>query len=187
MRIPGSRTFAGALWAISLCMTFGRAGWAQTPRQMGQPTPLVIPATIDVGSSKITIGNAVYAPSANPGMHIVALDRGSLQLLYNETFTSGDAANQFFDDILNGNHADAVILLNGVGNYGFGLNAIAANLAKFGAQQDVAGVSDAIPFNYIGNGGLQIGQGYQTGFSSLNTSGYFARDSHNKYIFFRPD
>ena len=183
----GCRFLAKVLCALVLCTAFCQIGSAQTPQQIGQPAPLVIPASIDVGTNNITIGSTVYAPSGNPGMHIVALDRGTLQLLGNETFTSGDATNQFLNSILSGNHADAVILLNGVGNYGFGLNAIAANLAKFGAQQDITKVTDPIPFNFVGNGGLQIGQGYQTGFSGLHISGYFARDSHSKYIFFRPD
>jgi hypothetical protein len=181
------RNVPGLLCILLFALVFPRAARPQS-LLTGEPTQQVVAASIEV-NGKITVGSTVYSPALSAGVHIVAINRQTLQLLPNgdQTFNSADAANQFLSGIRNGSNPDAIILLSAFGNYGFGLAAIAKNLEQLGAQQDIEAIGDPIAFNYLGNGGLQTGQGYQTGYPDIATSGYFAKDSKNNYTFIRPD
>jgi len=175
-----------ALWFV-----FAHCAYAQS-QSTTQPVQRVIPVNIDATTGNITVGTTVYA-GANPGMNMVALTRSPsspgvispISSQSNQTFADGSSANEFLQNVLTSS-PDAIIILNAVGNYGFGLNAISDNLHKFGAAHDIDPISTAIPFIFIGNGGLTIGQAHQCG-GSCSTTGYFATDSNTNYTFIQPD
>jgi hypothetical protein len=174
--------------ALALCFAFAPCAYAQS----AEPIQTVIPVNLDAGTGNITVGTTVYAGS-NPGMNMVALTRSPsspgvispVNNQSNQTFTDPSSANQFLQSVLNSS-PDAILILNAVGNYGFGLNAIADNLHQFGAAHDIDQISTAIPFTFIGNGGLNVGQAHQCG-GTCNTAGYFATDSNTNYTFIQPD
>jgi hypothetical protein len=107
-------------------------------------------------------------------------------LIANQTFTDSGSANQFLQSVLSGT-PDALLILNAAGNYGFPLSTIAKNLEQFGSAHDIEGASSAIPFVFIGNGGLNSGSAHQSGYSSRDMSGYLAADSNGKYTFLQTD
>lgn len=89
--------------------------------------------------SRVTLpwGQTVY-PGANPGLHMVALKRQpdnsspDAPVLIpggDKVFTEPSAAKQFLQNVLAGT-PDALLIANGVGNYGFALNSIANNLEQ---------------------------------------------------------
>jgi hypothetical protein len=178
--------------ALALCLACVQSASAQS----AEPLQTVIPVSLDVAGGNITVGSTVYTPSQNPGLHMVALKRqpgsnlAAPDLIANQTFTDASSANQFLENVLAGT-PDALLILNAVGNYGFGLSAIAPNLEQFGSAHDIEEVSTAIPFVFIGNGGLNSGQAHQSGFSTRDMSGYLATDSNGtpqaNYTFIQPD
>ena len=160
--------------------------------QSAEPVKMVVPVTIDAQVGSITVGGTVY-PGANPGMQMLVLSRqpktsslGSPTLIGNQTFTDAASADQFLQSVL-GNTPDAILILNGVGNYGFGPAALSDTLAKFGATGDEKSAIAAVPFVLIGNGGLNASSAHERLSSNLNMSGSFATDSNGNYIFVQTD
>ncbi len=182
-------TFARELGlALALCSALAPFAYSQS----AEPLKTVIPVNLDATTGNITVGATVY-PGGNPGFHMLALKRqpnashlDAPDLIANQTFTESGAANQFLQPVLSAT-PDALLLVNAVGNYGFALSSIAKNLEQFGSAHDIEGVSSAIPFVLIGNGGLNTGGAHQRGSSSLNLSGYLAVDSNGNYTLIQPD
>jgi len=161
------------------------AAWGQST----DPVRRVVPVHIDVATGGITVGNTVY-PGKSPGMHLLALKRQPNQshpdtpdLIQDATFLDAASANQFLADVLSTN-PDAFLILNGVGNYGFDLSALAANLAKYGGNSDLPKVNGALSIVFIGSGGRNAGQALQRGGGSLNIDGSLAADSNGNYASF---
>lgn len=157
-----------------------------------EPLKTVIPVHLDASAGGITVGSKVY-PGANPGMHLLAFSRqpdfkhlDAPDLIKDETFHDASSANQFLENILAANK-DAFLIVNAAGNYGFALNAIAKNLEKFGARQDIEKIAVAVSFIFLGNGGRNMGQALQRGDSTGNVDGYLAADSNGNYTFIQTD
>ena len=174
--------------ALALCFVLAPFAYSQ----LAEPLKTVIPVNLDATTGSITVGAKVY-PGGNPGLHLLALKRqpnashlDAPDLIANQTFNDSGAANQFLQSVLSAT-PDALLILNAVGNYGFALSSIAKNLEQFGSAHDIEGVSSAIPFVLVGNGGLNTGGAHQRGFSSLNMSGYLAVDSNDNSTLIQPD
>jgi hypothetical protein len=157
-----------------------------------EPLQRVIPVHLDAGTGNIMLGSTVYK-GANPGMHLLAFSRqpdskhlDAPDVIQDGTFHDASSANQFLTNNL-ADEPDAFLIVNAVGNYGFGLNPIAKNLEKFGAWPDIEGSTEAIPFVLLGNGGRNMGQDLQRGFSTRNVDGYLAADSNGNYTFIQTD
>jgi hypothetical protein len=163
--------------------------------QSAEPLKTVVPVNLDAATGNITVGSTTYL-GRSPGLHLLALNRkpnpqnpGNLDLIRNDWFVESgeaDTANQWITSVL-ANNSDAILIVNAVGDYGFGLNSIAKNLEQFGATPDIEGVPGAIPFVFIGNGGLNTGGAHQRGYSSQNLTGYLAQDTNGKYTFIQTD
>jgi hypothetical protein len=174
--------------AVALCAAF-------VPRitaQSSEPLKTVVPVNLDASTGNISIGNTTY-PGTNPGLNILALVRqpdinnpGVPKLIQQQTFTDPGSANEFLQNVLS-NHPDALLLIDGVGNYGFGPAAIATNLHSFGAAHDIDSISAAIPFVFVANGGMNIAQAHQVGSSASSTTGYLATDTSGNYAFIQTD
>lgn len=167
--------------------------WAESLlAQSAEPLKKVIPVSLNATTGIITVGGTVYA-GANPGMHMVAFKRqpnpahlDAPDLIGNQTFTNSDAASQFLQSTLSST-PDALLLVNGVGNYGFGLSAISQQLASYGAAKDINTIGSAIPFTFIGNGGLKAGSARQRGLITSNLTGSLAADSNGNYTLIQTD
>lgn len=179
------------LFAIACLSVLSARGYSQDAKE---PLKTVVPVTINPVTDSITVGTAEYA-GTNPGVNLIALKRqpNSEQLdtpvlLGHEVFTDAADVNDFLQRILsNSETADAVLILNAAGNYGFALNDIAKNLEKFGSASDIEGVGDPIDFVFVGNGGLHSAGAHQSGYDSRTMSGYLARDSNGNYTFIQTD
>ncbi len=126
-------------------------------------------------------------------MHLLAFSRqpdskhlDAPDVIKDGTFHDASSVNQFLTEVL-ADTPDAFVIVNAVGNYDFGLNAIAKNLEKLGAWPDIEAVTGAIPFVLLGNGGRNMGQALQRGYSNLNVDGYLAVDSNGNYTFIQTD
>jgi hypothetical protein len=188
-------------FALVFCFGLANPAHAQSPCQspsqcqsLAEPLKTVIPVFLNVATGDITVGTTTY-PGGNPGVHLLALNRkpdnnhlDSPDLVGNQTFTDAGSANTFLQNALNDtqNH-DTLLILNAVGNYGFGLSQIAKNLEQFGSATDIEGVSTAIPFVFVGNGGLNVAGAHQSGYSNQNMSGYLATDYNGNYTFIQTD
>ena len=142
-------------------------GQTSVPAQPTEPTHKVIPVHLDATTGDIQVGRTTYS-GANPGLHLLALKRqpdsdqqDTADLIEDQTFTDANSANQFLQNVL-ANTGDAMVIANGVGNYGVPLKALAMNLELFGAQVDLEQVTNAIPFILIGNGGRNKGRSAAT-------------------------
>ncbi len=167
-------------------------GQTSVPAQPTEPTHKVIPVHLDATTGDIQVGRTTYS-GANPGLHLLALKRqpdsdqqDTADLIEDQTFTDANSANQFLQNVL-ANTSDAMVIANGVGNYGVPLKALAMNLELFGAQVDLEQVTNAIPFIFIGNGGRKKGGALQRGFSTVPIDGYLALDSNTNYTFIQTD
>ncbi|MGA8597666.1 MAG: hypothetical protein WB676_23375 [Bryobacteraceae bacterium] len=182
----------GSFFAIACFFVLATRAYPQSTQNTEEPLKAVVRVQLDVASGDITVGATTY-PGGNPGMHLLALKRlpdsshlDKPDLVDNGTFTDATSANAFLESVL-GSNPDALLILNAVGNYDFGLNQIAANLEKFGSASDIEGVSTAIPFVFVGNGGLNVKGAHQSGYSNQNMSGYLAKDSSGNYTFIQTD
>ena len=166
-------------------------GQTVDPPSPAEPQHTVIPVHLDPASGDIKVGRTTY-PGASPGLHMLALKRkpGSVSdtpdLIDDQTFTDADTANAFLQSVLAVN-SDAFLIVNGVGNYGIALSAIASNLAQFGGQVDLEEIPSAVPFVFLGNGGRDKGGALQRGYGTLAIDGYLATDSNGNYAFIRTD
>lgn len=161
---------------------------------LGEPLKTVIPVHLDASTGAITVGSTVYK-GASAGMHLLAFKRSpdeshldAPDVIQNgdATFHDASSANQFLENILSA-VPNAFLIVNAPGNYGFPLNAVAKNLEKFGAQNDIESVDSPIPFVLLGNGGRNMGQALQRGNSNRNVDGYLAKDSEGNYTFIQTD
>ncbi len=175
--------------ALALCFVLTHSVCAQS---LAEPLKTVVPVHLNVATGDITVGSTVY-PGGNPGLHMLALNRlpdtshlDSPDLIADQTFTDATSANDFLQKVLS-NDSNALLIVNAVGNYGFALNQVAKSLEQFGSAHDIEGVSNAIPFVLVGNGGLNTGQAHQSGFSNRDMTGYLAEDSNGNYTFIQPD
>ena len=186
--------FLSNVFAVACLSVLCAHGYSQSTQNTQEPLKTVVPVRLDVVTGSITVGGTEY-PGANPGVNIVALKRqpnsqhlDAPDLVGNQTFTDAGSANSFLQNILNSSDSDALLILNAVGNYGFALSQIAKNLEQFGSASDIEGVTGgAIPFVFVGNGGLNSAGGHQSGFSNQNMSGYLAKDSRGNYKFIQTD
>lgn len=167
--------------AVLLSLGIGPVAFGQSSQISTEPLKTIIPVQLDPSTGDISVGSAAPFHGANPGLHLLALSRNPdsshldmPDVVADNVFTDAGSANQFLQNILAGANNDALIIANGVGNYGFAVSAIANNLDLFGAQVDLEGVNGAIPFIFIGNGGRNKGGALQRGFSTLPISGYLA-------------
>jgi hypothetical protein len=178
-----------------ISFTAGTAA-AQSP----DPLLTVVPIQLDPVAGNISIGCTVYARTnckvfngANPGMHLLALKRQPdashldvPDVIQEGTFVDASAANEFLQSTLQ-KSPDALVIANGVGNYGFPLNALAKSFEQFGGQTDLEAVASSIPFIFIGNGGQNMGQARQRGNSTRPMNGYLAKDSSGNFKFIQTD
>ena len=107
-------------------------------------------------------------------------------LIQDQVFTDANSVNGFLQNVL-ANTPDALLIANGVGNYGVALSAIAKNLEQFGGQVDLEQIGGAIPFIFIGNGGRNKGGALQRGGSTRPIDGYLVTDSNSNYTFIQTD
>ena len=167
------------------------------PRSPTEPTHTVVPVHLDPATGDIKIGRTNY-PGANPGLHLLALQRqpdsrpagspDSPVLISDEVVTSAASANQFLQTVLsNPLTKDAVLIVNGVGNFNVFLSDIAKNLEAFGGQVDLEPLQGTLPFVFIGNGGRNKGSALQRGYSAVPVDGYLARDPKGNYTFLQTD
>lgn len=179
-------------FAAAIHPVFGQTTDQAVP---GEPLHTVIPVHLDPASGDIKVGRTTYH-GANPGLHLLALKRqpdadptlwDTADLVEDQVFTDATSANAFLQSVL-ANTKDAFLIANGVGNYGIALSAVANNLEQFGGQVDLEQISAAIPFIFIGNGGLNKGGARQRGFSTVPIDGYLALDASGKnYTFIQTD
>jgi hypothetical protein len=182
-----------SLFAVAGWSFLATDGYSQSTQNTEEPLKTVVRVSLDAATGTISVGSNQYQ-GANPGVNIVALKRqpdsshlDTPDLVGNGTFTDATSANAFLQNILNGPDPDALLILNAVGNYNFGLNQIAANLEQFGSASDIEGVSGAIQFVFVGIGGLNVKGAHQSGYSNQNMSGYLAADSNQHYTFIQTD
>ena len=118
-------------------------------------------------------------------------------MVWDKTYTSGADTFNALVSIRN-TYPDALLIVNGVGNYGFGLADKVGNidgvpvgvgwyLGTFGAYSDLAGISGAIPFTFIGVGGANAQTALQRGYGTRPVDGYLAPDSNGNYAFIQTD
>lgn len=159
---------------------------AQAPQSLGQPVRSAIPVRVSFRTSDITVGAQTYRGLDR--FHIVALRRADLTLLPggDQTFVDAYSVNQFLAGVRGGSDADAIVLCGNNANDIY-LGDVATSLEQFGAQTDLRGLRENVPFMFIGNGGLQTGQAHQTGYGNTDMSGSFVLDANNKYTFIQPD
>ena len=165
----------------------------------GQPVQQLIAASIDAQSGTITVGASIYKArsSTGEGVHIVALDRTTLQLLQEgeQTFQTTDDVNKFLAGIRAASHADAIIMATSFG-YGFRFGLTFADMANalepFGLQPSKDFNGAFLHFSLIGNGGMEPGQAHEAFYQGLTTTarlvqGYFAKNSQGTFTFIQPD
>ena len=199
------RAFKGrtAVLAFTLYLaTIAHSAWGQTadppttdPAITGEPLHTVIPVHLDPASGDIKVGRTTYH-GANPGLHLLALKRqpdqdpglwDTADVIEDQVFVDPNAANAFLQNVL-ANTKDAILIANGVGNYGVPVKQLAANLELFGAQVDLEQIIGTLPFIFIGNGGRNKGGALQRGLSTVPVDGYLALDSTGKnYTFIQTD
>lgn len=157
-----------------------------------EPLKTVIPVHLDALTGGITVGSKTYEDT-NGGMHLLAFYRlpdpqhlDMPDVIADVTVRDASSANEFLQNAL-ADAPDVFLVVNAPANYGFPLNAIAKNLERFGAEDDINSVANAISFVLLGNGGRNMGQALQMGSSTRNVDGYLAADSNNKYTFIQPD
>ncbi len=157
-----------------------------------EPLQTIIPVHFDPSTGSITVGSTVY-PGTNPGLHLLALKRqpdsshlDAPDLVRDQIFLDATSANQFLQDVL-ASTPDALLLVNGVGNYEAPLSSLGKGLTSFGAYPDLQGVKSAIPFIFIGNGGRNPQTALQRGYSTRPLDGYLAQDSKGNYTFIQTD
>jgi hypothetical protein len=194
------RLFKGgtAVLALAFCVavtTHSAFGQTTEPPVPGEPLHTVIPVHLDPATGDIKVGRTTYY-GTNPGLHLLALKRqpdadpalwDTAVVIQDQVFTDPTSANAFLQSVL-ANTKDAFLIANGVGNYGVAVNAIAKNLELFGGQIDLEAIGGAIPFIFIGNGGLNKGNARQRGYSTVPIDGYLALDASGKnYTFIQTD
>ena len=159
----------------------------------------IVPIHLDTGTGDISVGCTVYArpnctvyKGSNPGLHLLALKRQPDPatpdvpiLVQDGTFVDAGAANLFLETVRN-NVPDALIIANGVGNYGLGVSSISQYLQQFGGAIDLE-VVPTVPFIFIGSGGQKMGEARQRGSSVLPFDGYLAKDSNKNFKFIQTD
>lgn len=193
----GKHEAGKALITFTLCLAaIASSAFGQTtnPRPPTEPVHKAIPVHLDPTSGDIQVGRTTYS-GANPGLHLLALKRqpqldpnqqDTVDVISDQVFTDKTAANQFLTTTL-ANTSDALVIANGVGNYGILISDLAQSLEQFGGQVDLAQVPYTVPFIFIGNGGLSKGGALQRGFSGLPIDGYLALDSNSNYKFIQTD
>jgi hypothetical protein len=92
------------------------------PPAPAEPVQTLIPVHLDPATGDIKVGRTTYH-GGNPGLHLLALKRqvnagsDTPDLIRDQTFTDASSANQFLLDVIN-QTSDALLIANGVGNYG---------------------------------------------------------------------
>jgi hypothetical protein len=191
----GKISAAAAALAFALYLAASaHCAFAQTtePAQPTEPTHKVIPVHLDPVTGNIQVGRTTYS-GANPGMHLLALKRqpdpnqpDAPDVVEDQVVTDKNSANQFLQNV-QATASDALVIANGVGNYGFLLSDVAQNLELFGGQVDLEQNPVTAPFIFIGNGGRNKGGALQRGYSTVPIDGYLALDSNTKYTFIQTD
>ncbi len=191
---------AFTLWlAASAHSAFGQAIPPSTtdPIIPSEPTHTVIPVHFDPATGDIKVGRTTYH-GANPGLHLLAFNRsqGSTldapDLILDQVVSDANSAHSFVQAVL-AKAPDALLLANGVGNYGttpycdlqaFGLGLDAAALVGFCQFNNP---QPAVPLVFIGNGGRTQGALFRGIKSPNSVDGYLALDSNSKYAFIQTD
>ncbi len=202
--------FAGVLsprrvrvWFVIACFaiwgTLAHPARRRAAEPPGQPVQQLIAASIDAQSGIITVGATSYAPrsTTGTGVHVVVLDRSTLQLLPDgdQTFLKSGDVNTFLAGIRAGNHADAILMATSFGygfQYGLTFNDMANALEPFGLQPSKDFNGAFLHFSLIGNGGMEPGQAHEAFYLGLTTTprlvqGYFAKNSQSTFTFIQPD
>jgi hypothetical protein len=203
--------FAFALcWAAAAPIAFGQSACPQPPSPVStDPQQTIIPVHLDASTGNITVGSTTYC-GQNPGFHLLALQRQpnivNKQLkpplmVWDQTYTDGQSVANDLSKILT-TYPDAVLIINGVGNYGFTLAdkhnivvggipflqvSIGWQLRSFGAYLDLDTLNATIPFVFIGNGGRNQQTALQRGYSTGPLDGYLTPDSNGNYTFAQMD
>jgi hypothetical protein len=194
----GKHKAAAAVLTFTLCLAASAdsaLGQTTNPAQPTEPVHKVIPVHLDPTTGNIQVGRTTY-PGQNNGMQVLALKRqpppdpnqqDSPDLIGDQVFGDATSANTFLNRVLTPT-ADALVIINGVGNYGFAISDIAKTLiASFGGQTDLL-QAGAGAFLFIGNGGLNKGGALQRGFdATFPIDGYLALDSNSNYKFIQTD
>ena len=154
----------------------------------------MIPVHLDAASGDIKVGRTTYH-GANNTLHLLALKRqpdpdsnlwDTADLIQDQVFTDANSVNSFLQNVLAKN-SDALLIVNGVGNYGVALSEIAKNLEQFGGQVDLEAITNSPPFIFIGNGGRNKGGARERGYDTRTLDGYLATDSNGNYTFIQTD
>lgn len=192
------RPTVAALLTLALCLSVNTSsafGQTTVPGNPADPTRTIIALHLDATTGAITVGNTTFP--GQTGMHVLALRRQPQlpplpqdmpAVIEDSVFTDAGSLTQFLDGLRNDpGTRDALIIMNGVGNYGFFVADVAASLGNFGGQADLEGVNISTPFIFIGNGGLGKGGAFQRGGSTRPVDGYLTPDSNRNYKFIQPD
>lgn len=140
----------------------------------------------------ITIGATTYK-GATGGFHIVAIsrrqDRNNLEgatLIFDTIFKDSASVNTALKNLKTSNPG-AMILVNALGNYGFGLGEVADQLIEYGSDEENQGLP-TIDLVLVGIGGSRQGSAsLQRGYSSLPVNGYLALDNNSNYTLIKTD
>lgn len=163
-----------------------------TPTTPTRPTRTLIPVSLNATTGDITIGATLYKGAVG-GFHIVAISRQpnrnnleSATLIFDTIFKDSASVNTALTNLKTSNPG-AMILVNAVGNYGFGLGEVAEQLISYGSDEENNGLP-TLDFVFVGIGGARQGSALlQRGYSSLPVSAYLAEDNNASYTLFKTD
>jgi hypothetical protein len=147
-----------------------------------------VPVSIKV-DGRITVGNQIYNPTQNAGIHIVTLQRQPVLIgkapvpivIADHTFTTGEQVSNYLQSV---KPDGDIVLVSAFGNAPVEISTFAKDLEGFGATNEFENIGE-LNFTFAGNGGLQQGQAHQAALVDLN--GYLAQDSNKNYLFIQPD
>lgn len=140
----------------------------------------------------ITIGATLYKGAVG-GFHIVAISRQpdrnnpeSATVIFDTIFKDSASVNTALTNLKTSNPG-AMILVNAVGNYGFGLGEVAEQLLNYGSDEENTG-QGVLDFVFVGIVGARQGSALlQRGFSSLPVNAYLALDNNASYTLLKTD
>lgn len=164
------------------------------PPSLSEPMHTVIPLHLDTTTGDIKVGRTTYHGVPNT-LHILVLSRNpstnpnnldAVDLVADGVFNNPSAFADFVSRITT---KEFLLIINAPGfNYGIQIDEINPVLQVSGGQQDLRGITSAIPFVFIGTYGAQPGGALQRGYvNNLPVDGYLAADAGGTYGFIQTD
>ncbi len=188
-----ARRVTTLLASAALCLASVFPSPGQTaPTTPTRPTRTIIPVNLNATTGDITLGATTYK-GANPGFHIVAISRQpdrnnpeSPTLIFDTIFKDSASVNTALKNLKTTNPG-AMILVNALGAYGFGLGEVADTLLDYGSDEENQGLP-ALDFVFAGIVGTRQGSALlQRGYSSLPVNAYLALDNNASYTLIKTD